>query len=363
MASAQSKGPFSRLRTQGLAAYNLAWSPFFPNRFAIASSANYGLVGNGRLSIASHLPSQPGQPPPVVQTEKFFETQDGLYDVAWSEIHENQLITASGDGSIKLWDVTLNDHPIRHWQEHAREVFCVDWNNIRKDLFASSSWDSSVRIWHPERPTALTAITSHTACVYACSWSPHNGDLIATACGDGHLRLYDVRASNLGTGSAGSPTQTPVAVVPVGGEVLSVDWNKYRPMTLATGSTDRGVKVWDLRGAGKAGPGIGPGGLRGGENTAALLGHEYAVRKVAFSPHDARSLASASYDMTARVWDIDAGQAMSAGPRIGAAGAGSSLRRIHDGHTEFVVSIGWSLFTPGLVASAAWDTETHLWYA
>jgi peroxin-7 len=37
-----------------------------------------------------------------------YETQDGLYDLAWSEIHENQLVTASGDGSLKLWDVALN---------------------------------------------------------------------------------------------------------------------------------------------------------------------------------------------------------------------------------------------------------------
>lgn len=27
--------------------------------------------------------------------------------MAWSEIHENQIATASGDGSIKLWDITL----------------------------------------------------------------------------------------------------------------------------------------------------------------------------------------------------------------------------------------------------------------
>lgn len=36
-----------------------------------------------------------------------YNTQDGLYDIAWSEIHENQLVTASGDGSLKLWDITL----------------------------------------------------------------------------------------------------------------------------------------------------------------------------------------------------------------------------------------------------------------
>ena len=35
------------------------------------------------------------------------DTQDGLFDVAWSEIHENQLVAASGDGSIKLFDVMV----------------------------------------------------------------------------------------------------------------------------------------------------------------------------------------------------------------------------------------------------------------
>ena len=37
-----------------------------------------------------------------------YETQDSLNDLAWSEVHENQLVTVSGDGSIKLWDVALN---------------------------------------------------------------------------------------------------------------------------------------------------------------------------------------------------------------------------------------------------------------
>jgi WD40 repeat protein len=36
-----------------------------------------------------------------------YDTQDGLYDVAWSEVNENQLIVSSGDGSIKMWDTTL----------------------------------------------------------------------------------------------------------------------------------------------------------------------------------------------------------------------------------------------------------------
>lgn len=122
--------------TPGYAGYNVAWSPFFPDRFAVASAANYGLVGNGRLHIFS-TSSGP---------QKFFDTQDGIFDIAWSELHEHQIVSAGGDGSVKLWDVSLNDHPIRNWHEHSREVFSVDWNNIQKDLFATSSWDGSVKI-------------------------------------------------------------------------------------------------------------------------------------------------------------------------------------------------------------------------
>src|SRR5271155_2335093 len=43
----------------------------------------------------------------IVNMDLSYNTQDGLYDIAWSEVHENQLVTGSGDGSVKLWDITL----------------------------------------------------------------------------------------------------------------------------------------------------------------------------------------------------------------------------------------------------------------
>ena len=38
-------------RTQGFQGYAVKYSPFFDNRLAVAASANYGLVGNGRLYV------------------------------------------------------------------------------------------------------------------------------------------------------------------------------------------------------------------------------------------------------------------------------------------------------------------------
>lgn len=126
------RSPPGVLHTPGFAHYNIAWSPFRPGRIAIASAANYGLVGNGRLHLASITPGPSGVPNISLDrlcvlllylgyntltyfdpelAEYSYETQDGLYDVAWSEIHENQLVSASGDGSIKLWDIMLNVRP------------------------------------------------------------------------------------------------------------------------------------------------------------------------------------------------------------------------------------------------------------
>ncbi|KAL4402745.1 peroxisomal targeting signal 2 receptor [Malassezia pachydermatis] len=315
-----------RYPTQGFAGYNVAWSPFFPDRLAVASSANYGLVGNGRLHLFGATPAQ----------TKIYDTQDGIFDIAWSEIHENQIASACGDGSIKLWDASLNDHPIRNWTEHGREVFSLDWNNIQKDLFASSSWDGLVKIWHPERPASIQTIQAHGACVYKCAWSPHNPTLLATASADGSAHIFDTRQVG-----------RPVSTMSVGGEVLALDWNKYRPMTLATGGTDRSIKVWEARGQGES---MVP-------ETCVMVGHQYAIRGVAWSPHKPDIVASASYDMTARIWSTEGAGVAAQVPMV------NQPRQVYTGHREFVVGIAWSLFEPGMIATTSWDMETHVWPA
>ena len=44
-------------QSPGFAHYSLAWSPFLNNTLAVAASANFGLIGNGRLNILSVDPS------------------------------------------------------------------------------------------------------------------------------------------------------------------------------------------------------------------------------------------------------------------------------------------------------------------
>ena len=75
-----------------------------------------------------------------------FDTQDSLFDLSWSETHENQILVAAGDGSVKLFDIGIDEFPVQSWKEHMREVFAVHWNLVSKDTFCSSSWDGTVRV-------------------------------------------------------------------------------------------------------------------------------------------------------------------------------------------------------------------------
>lgn len=127
--------------------------------------------------------------------------------------------------------------------------------------------------------------------------------MLASCSTDGTLKIFDLRSPAYATSGPNvnnftHPISASALTVPASGtEVLTLDWNKYRPFVLASAGVDKVVKIWDCRMIK-----IGEMGQVGGACETQLLGHEYAVRKVQWSPHRANVLATASYDMTCRVY-------------------------------------------------------------
>jgi peroxin-7 len=301
-----------------------------------------------------------------IRIDDRYTTQDALYDLAWSEVHENQVLTASGDGSIKLFDSSVDEFPVQAWKEHNREVFSVHWNLVAKDRFCSSSWDGTVKIWSPHRPQSLLTLPTHS-CTYSAAFSPHSPDILSCVTSDSHVRVFDLRtpasASNHltiqmpihGTASSLAPTKmgmAPQSTAAPPSECLTHDWNRYRSSVVATAGVDRIVRTFDIR-APQQGP------------LAVMPGHDYAVRKLAWSPHLSNLLLTASYDMTCRVWndrsevtggDIDPMRLGPTGPVLG-----EELGRMNQ-HTEFVTGVDWCLFgAEGWCASVGWDERLLVW--
>ena len=160
--------------------YSLAFSPFLEGRVAVTTSQNFGIIGNGVQYV---LDQRGGPGAPLVEVARF-DAADGLYDCCWSEENENVLVSASGDGSVKVWDVAAPPmaNPLRSLEEHTHEVYAVHWNQVRKDCFLSASWDDTVKLWSLNGPPAsLRTFAEHSYCVYAAVWSPQHADIFATA--------------------------------------------------------------------------------------------------------------------------------------------------------------------------------------
>ncbi|KAF2664601.1 WD40 repeat-like protein [Microthyrium microscopicum] len=334
-------------RTKGYQGYSVKYSPFFDNRLATAASANFGLVGNGRLFILSLTPQG-------IIAEKWYDTKDALYDTTWSETHENHLLASCGDGSVRLYDLAHDAFPIAAWTEHAREVFSVHWNLVAKSTFLSCSWDGCIKIYDPSNNQSLLSLPTHS-CTYAAQWSPHEPSLLAGVTSDSMVHVFDVRAPGGGravvkwgnhsaAGGMGMPPGTNVAPA----EVLCMDWNKYRPGVLATAGVDRVIRTWDYRMPGRP--------------LAILPGHEFAVRKVTWSPHLPDVLLSASYDMTCRIWEDGTRGGVDGRPVDPMAfGGGREVGRM-GAHTEFATGVDWCLFgSEGWCASCAWDERVLVW--
>ena len=129
---------------------------------------------------------------------------------------------------------------------------------------------------------------------------------------------------------------------------MTHDWNKYRDTIVATGSVDGLIKTFDIRA-----PGAGP--------LTVLPGHDYAVRKLTWSPHLSDVLLSASYDMSCRVWS-DGSTLGVANNVVAPDGAAARELGKMDRHTEFATGVDWCLFgAEGWCATCAWDERVLVW--
>jgi WD40 repeat protein len=160
-------------------------------------------------------------------------------------------------------------------------------------------------------------LTGHQDYVLGVTWSP-NGRRLATASSDRTVKVWEMDTGRELLTLSGHH-----------GVVFSVAWSPDGKK-LATSSSDQTVKVWE---AGS------------GRELLTLSGHHGVVFSVAWSP-DGKKLATSSSDQTTRVWDAETGREL--------------LRLI--GHQAGVKSVAWSP-DGNKLATASEDKTARVWEA
>lgn len=161
---------------------------------------------------------------------------DAVLSLAWNPEYRNVVASGSADRSVKVWDLaTQSCQATLQW--HADKVQAVCWNPSDAPIILSGGFDKRACLGDSRAPGSHLA-WEVSADVEAIAWDPSNPTHFLVSSEDGLVAAFDARS---GGGSAPlyrlSAHDKPACCL---------SFNPAAKGLLATASTDKQVKLWDV---------------------------------------------------------------------------------------------------------------------
>jgi periodic tryptophan protein 1 len=172
---------------------------------------------------------------------------DAVLSLAANRQHRNLLASSSADKTIKLWDLHTTQCA-KSYSYHTDKVCALAWHPRESTILLSGSYDRTVVASDMRAPDAKAPRWGVESDVEGVRWDPHDPNFFYASTESGVIHFHDVRAA-----PADPAASKPVWVLQAHDESVSTfDVNPAIPGFLATGSTDRQVKLWNVQPSGPA---------------------------------------------------------------------------------------------------------------
>lgn len=230
---------------------------------------------------------------------------DSILSVAISP--DSKIVASNDNETIKLWNHQTG-REIATLEGHKSRVNAIVISPDGKTL-ASGSEDKTIKLWNLANGKEIRTITGHSDSVHAIAISP-DGKILASGSNDKTIRLWDLQTgAAIRTITGHSSWVRSVAIGSFNSSFGNENENDNK--ILASGSTDKTIKVWNLS---------------TGKLIHTLKGHTQSVTSLAISPSIKGSdvtLVSGSADRSVNIWNLSTGK----------------LVRTFKGHTQSITSV------------------------
>ncbi|MDE0637520.1 MAG: hypothetical protein OXI43_16915 [Candidatus Poribacteria bacterium] len=252
-------------------------------------------------------------------------TSSKIYSVAYSS--DGNTLACGGESKIQWWDPLTGEH-LKTIKEPSCDVHSIAYSSDAK-LLASGGTSMKARLWDGQTGRFLGSFKGHKGRVTdaykyqvsSVAFSP-DGRTLASGGGkkmprnavkkasreDNMVCLWEIRTGEL------YPVGERLAIFTEHTDWVSAVVFSPDGTTLASGSQDRTIQLWDINTR---------------SHLKTLIGHEEGVTAMAYSP-DGSTLVSGSQDGTIRLWHAHTGNFML--PSIEEAGQVTSLAYSPDGN-------------------------------
>ncbi|KAG2536439.1 histone-binding protein MSI1 homolog [Panicum virgatum] len=267
---------------------------------------------------------------------------------------QNSFIIATKTVSAEVYVFDYSKHPSKppldgacnpdlRLKGHNSEGYGLSWSSFKEGHLLSGSDDAQICLWDIKANSknksldALQIFKHHDGVVEDVAWHLRHEYLFGSVGDDHHLLIWDLRSP--------APTKPVQSVVAHQGEVNCLAFNPFNEWVVATGSTDKTVKLFDLRKIDKS--------------LHTFDCHKEEVFQVGWSPKNETILASCCLGRRLMVWDlsrIDQEQT----PEDAEDGP-PELMFIHGGHTSKISDFSWNPCEDWVLASVAEDNILQIW--
>ena len=169
---------------------------------------------------------------------------DSVLALAASRQHSNLLASASADKTIKLWDLNTCT-AAQSYSHHTDKVCALAWHPTQTSVLLSGSYDRTIVAADMRAPEALNPRWAVESDVEQVRWDPHDENRFYVSTENGALHAFDARQV------PSSPEKSKAVWMLQAHEksLSSFSLNPAVPGFIATGSTDRIVKLWSVSNA------------------------------------------------------------------------------------------------------------------